>query len=117
MPRTLLAAALGASLFVGASAVAPTPSAAAAPGGCLKYGVAGAIAGRAVGHTFKGALAGCAAGMVRRRAYKRQMRMQREAAPAGVPQNYGQQQRTLPPSQGRLPAPQGYPQGGAPRPL
>lgn len=33
-----------------------------AGGGCLKYGAAGAVAGHFAGHTWLGALAGCATG-------------------------------------------------------
>ena len=47
----------------------------AKPGGCLKYGAAGAVAGHYAGHhAVKGAIAGCVAGMVRRHEYKKQMR-------------------------------------------
>ena len=72
--RSLFAAvALGAVLLAAPLGV---PSAAhAAPGGCLKYGAAGAIAGHyAGGHAVKGALAGCALGYVERRRYKKMMR-------------------------------------------
>ena len=45
------------------------------PGGCLKYGLGGAIAGHfAGGHRLKGALAGCAIGTLRRRQYEREVR-------------------------------------------
>jgi hypothetical protein len=45
----------------------------AKPGGCLKYGVGGAVAGKlAGGHTWKGAAAGCALGYLRRRQYNRE---------------------------------------------
>ena len=45
------------------------------PGGCLKYGLGGAIAGHvAGGHRVKGALAGCALGVLRRRQYQREVR-------------------------------------------
>lgn len=47
----------------------------AKPGGCLKYGAAGAVAGHvAGGHAFKGAVAGCALGWYERRRYKQMMR-------------------------------------------
>ena len=67
------ASALGATLLV-APAVGSSV-AQAAPGGCLKYGAAGAIAGHyAGGHAVKGALAGCALGYAERRRYKKMMR-------------------------------------------
>jgi hypothetical protein len=48
------------------------------PGGCLKYGLGGAVAGHfAGGHTVKGALAGCLLGMARRRQYEQQVQQQR----------------------------------------
>ena len=49
------------------------------PGGCLKYGLGGAIAGHfAGGHRIKGALAGCALGIYQRRQYEREVREQNE---------------------------------------
>jgi hypothetical protein len=57
-------------------------SAGAKPGGCLKYGAAGAVAGHYAGHHgAMGALAGCALGIHKRREYKREMRMQQQSAP------------------------------------
>ena len=45
------------------------------PGGCLKYGLGGAVVGHfAGGHRVKGALAGCLAGMYQRRKYDREAR-------------------------------------------
>jgi hypothetical protein len=53
----------------------------ARPGGCLKYGAAGAVAGHYAGHHgVMGAVAGCALGMHKRREYKREMRMQHQSA-------------------------------------
>ena len=44
----------------------------ARPGGCLKYGLGGAVAGHvAGGHRWKGALAGCALGIFQRRRHER----------------------------------------------
>ena len=62
----------------GLAAVALTPApASAAKGGCLKYGAAGAVAGHYAGHHgFVGALAGCAAGIWRRREANRYDRYQ-----------------------------------------
>ncbi len=66
MRRTLMIAA--SALAHGAAAHAE-----AKPGGCLKYGVGGAVAGKlAGGHTWKGAAAGCAVGYLRRRQYNRE---------------------------------------------
>jgi hypothetical protein len=57
------------------------PQVEAKPGGCLKYGVAGAVAGHYAGHhAMKGAIAGCLAGMARRKAYNNEMEKQREEA-------------------------------------
>ena len=51
-------------------AVAPDV-AEAKPGGCLKYGLGGAIAGHfAGGHRWKGAAAGCALGILQRRRHE-----------------------------------------------
>lgn len=69
----------GAALFGGAmlAAGALGAPAEAKPGGCMKYGAAGAIAGHyAGGHAFKGAVAGCALGWYERRRYKKMMREQ-----------------------------------------
>ncbi len=66
-----------------AVALAPVP-ASAAKGGCLKYGAAGAVAGHYAGrHGVIGALAGCAAGIWRRREARRYDRYQnRRSYPA-----------------------------------
>ena len=57
------------------------PQVEAKPGGCLKYGIAGAVAGHYAGHhAMKGAIAGCIAGMARRKAYNNEMEKQREEA-------------------------------------
>src|SRR3954451_2955697 len=43
----------------------------AEPGGCLKYGLGGAVAGHfAGGHRWKGAALGCALGIYQRRQYE-----------------------------------------------
>ena len=63
-----------------ASALACVP-ASAEPGGCLKYGAAGAVAGHFAHHGVKGFMAGCAVGMLRRHEYRKQMR---EQARAGI---------------------------------
>ncbi len=72
--------ALAAALAIG------TPVAQAKPGGCLKYGAAGALAGHALHHGVRGFLAGCAAGAYRRHLYNKQQRDQNAApVPAGQP--------------------------------
>ncbi len=43
----------------------------AEPGGCLKYGAAGAVGGHLLHHGVLGALGGCAAGMYRRHEYRK----------------------------------------------
>jgi hypothetical protein len=56
---------------IGLGAMAPEATE-ARPGGCLKYGVGGAVAGHfAGGHRWKGAAAGCALGMYQRRRAER----------------------------------------------
>src|SRR3712207_9179630 len=45
------------------------------PGGCLKYGLGGAVIGHfAGGHRVKGAVAGCLPGIYQRRKYEREAR-------------------------------------------
>ena len=55
--------------FAVAALWAATPGVAEAkPGGCIKYGLGGAIAGHfAGGHRWKGAAAGCVLGIIQRR--------------------------------------------------
>jgi len=43
----------------------------AEPGGCLKYGAAGAVGGHLVHHGVLGAAAGCATGMYTRHEYRK----------------------------------------------
>jgi len=55
------------------------PLAEAKPGGCLKYGVAGAVAGHVAGHhAIKGALIGCATGIYLRHKYNKEMEEKKE---------------------------------------
>ena len=55
-------------------AAAPSP-AEARPGGCLKYGLGGAVAGHvAGGHRWKGAALGCALGIYERRRHEARSR-------------------------------------------
>jgi hypothetical protein len=64
--------------LLGMSAMLATTTAEAKPGGCLKYGAAGAVAGHYAGHhAVRGAMAGCAAGMVRRHEYKKHMKQEK----------------------------------------
>ena len=77
MKKTMLSLAVCGSLAAGLTMSAPIAQ--ATPGGCLKYGAAGAVAGHAVHHGVKGFLAGCAAGMYRRHLYNKQMREQKNA--------------------------------------
>ena len=86
MTTKILSLALCGSMALGLAMSAPVAE--AAPGGCLKYGAAGAVAGHAMHHGVKGFMAGCAAGMYRRHLYNKQMREQKmapkpDAAPAG----------------------------------
>ena len=76
MTTKFLSLALCGSLAAGMMAA---PVAQATPGGCLKYGAAGAVAGHAMHHGIKGFMAGCAAGMYRRHLYNKQMREQKMA--------------------------------------
>jgi hypothetical protein len=77
---------LGAALVLAILAVPLTAE--AKPGGCLKYGAAGAAAGHYAGHHgVMGAIAGCAVGVHKRREYKREMRMQRQ--PGSPPAQQG----------------------------
>lgn len=60
------------AVFVGTAAL--MPSAQAEPGGCLKYGAAGAVGGHLVHHhAVIGGVGGCAAGMWRRHEYRKHL--------------------------------------------
>ena len=50
--------------------------ASAEPGGCLKYGAAGAVGGHLAGHGIAGAAAGCATGMAVRHHSRQRAREQ-----------------------------------------
>lgn len=89
MKTSMLPLALAGTLAAGLTV---SPLAQAAPGGCLKYGAAGAAAGHVAGHhAIRGFVAGCAAGMYRRHLYNKQMRQQKMApasktmAPSATP--------------------------------
>jgi len=57
-----------------ALAVGAALPASAEPGGCLKYGAAGAVGGHVVHHGVLGAAGGCATGMYVRHRYRKQQR-------------------------------------------
>nr|WP_246495284.1 hypothetical protein [Ameyamaea chiangmaiensis] len=63
-----MALGLGFSLLTGAGV------AQAEPGGCLKYGAAGAVGGHVVHHGVLGAASGCVVGMYTRHKYRQQAR-------------------------------------------
>ena len=64
-----------------AAALLGLPQAEAKPGGCLKYGAAGAVAGHYAGHhAMKGAILGCLAGMARRHEYNKEVAHEKEVA-------------------------------------
>lgn len=70
---------LAATVMLSFGIAAESAEAQSRPGGCLKYGLGGAIAGHfAGGHRIKGALAGCALGIYERRKYEREAREQNE---------------------------------------
>ena len=59
-----------------------TGSAQAEPGGCLKYGAAGAVGGHVAHHGVLGAAGGCATGMYVRHRHRKAMRAQAAAQAA-----------------------------------
>jgi hypothetical protein len=67
--------------------VAAAPQAEAKPGGCLKYGAAGAVAGHYVNHHWvRGAVLGCVAGIARRHQYnKEQEQLKQQQQPKEQP--------------------------------
>ena len=82
MHKSLMSSLMAAGIV--AATVVAAPTAQARPGGCLKYGAAGAVAGHALHHGVRGFMAGCAAGMYRRHLYNKQQREQ-NATPNGQP--------------------------------
>jgi hypothetical protein len=61
--------------FLALSLALAAPAAQARPGGCLKYGAGGAVAGHFAGHHgWRGAALGCALGAWKRHTYNRRMR-------------------------------------------
>lgn len=72
--------ALAATVMLSFGIAAGSAEAQSRPGGCLKYGLGGAVAGHfAGGHRLKGALAGCALGIYQRRKYEREVREQNQS--------------------------------------
>lgn len=72
--------ALAATVTLSFTIAAGSAEAQSRPGGCLKYGLGGAVAGQfAGGHRLKGALAGCALGIYQRRKYEREVREQNQS--------------------------------------
>jgi hypothetical protein len=71
--------ALAATIMLSFGVAAGSAEAQSRPGGCLKYGVGGAVAGHfAGGNRIKGALAGCALGIYQRKKYERSVREQND---------------------------------------
>jgi len=67
------------AIVFGLFCIAGVSQAEAKPGGCLKYGAAGAVAGHVAGHhAVKGAIVGCAVGMWHRHEYNKQMHDQQQ---------------------------------------
>jgi len=60
--------------FLTASGLVLAPMAHAEPGGCIKYGAAGAVGGHLVHHGVLGATGGCVTGMVTRHEYRKGLR-------------------------------------------
>jgi len=81
---------LGLCLSLAATATLVPSVSQAKPGGCLKYGAAGAVAGHYAGHhAVKGAVAGCITGMIVRHEWKKKMREEKKLhqdAPSATPQ-------------------------------
>ena len=77
MVKTLIAAPCALAMAVGLAL--PTAPAAAEPGGCLKYGAAGAVGGHLAHHGVLGAAGGCVTGMYVRHRYRKNLRHDAEA--------------------------------------
>ncbi|GBR08894.1 hypothetical protein [Acetobacter oeni] len=65
--KKLLCATMAAALTVGSVSAAQ-----AEPGGCVKYGAAGAVGGHVAHHGVLGALGGCVTGMYVRHRYRKE---------------------------------------------
>ncbi len=92
---------MGLALALAATSALPTP-ARAATGGCLKYGLAGAIAGHVVHHGVMGAVGGCMAGIVARHKAREDAERKRTeelnaASARGGPEAVADYQRTAAP--------------------
>jgi hypothetical protein len=90
-------------LVAGMVTILAVPSIAEAePGGCIKYGAAGAVAGHMAGHGVMGAVGGCVAGMYARHKAREAAEKQRtdelnEASRRGGPDAVNEYQRTAKP--------------------
>ncbi len=73
---------LAAAAVVAGSLAGPAQ---AEPGGCLKYGAAGAVGGHLVHHGVLGAAGGCAAGAYKRHKYRQAQRAAASHAAASQP--------------------------------
>ncbi len=71
------------ALALSLGAALPAAPAAAEPGGCLKYGAAGAVGGHLAHHGVLGAAGGCATGAYVRHRYRKQQRAATAAAARG----------------------------------
>ena len=102
----------------------------AEPGGCLKYGAAGAVGGHLANHAVLGATAGCVTGMYRRHEYRKEAKNKAKLYDQEHPGAKGTYEQkataydvehsttpgstrsnlktpSVPPQQGQAPAPQG----------
>jgi hypothetical protein len=77
----LIATFTAASLAVSTLALGAAP-AQAEPGGCLKYGAAGAAGGHLAHHGVLGAAGGCVTGMIVRHHYRHEQRLAAQKAAA-----------------------------------
>jgi len=90
-------------LVFGVAAMLAAPSMAEAePGGCIKYGAAGAVAGHMAGHGVMGAVGGCVAGMYARHKAREAAEKQRTdelnaASQRGGPDAVSEYRRTAQP--------------------
>lgn len=90
--------ALPAALAVSLGVVLPVAPASAEPGGCLKYGAAGAVGGHLAHHGVLGAAGGCVTGMYVRHRHRKQERLDAQAYRNGQvnPNMQGQQPQQQP---------------------
>jgi hypothetical protein len=72
MTRKIVALPLALAMSLGVAL--PLAPASAEPGGCLKYGAAGAVGGHLAHHGVLGAVGGCATGMYVRHRHRKALR-------------------------------------------